>query len=190
MPAKSKRGGRSKTSSTRGRRSRKPDDGLDLGSDKLYFKIGEVAEIVGVAPHVLRYWESEFRSLKPQKSRSQQRVYRRRDVETLLKIKHLLYEEKFTIAGARQQMSADRGDVNTAPPAPDYRVKRSLEEVRRNLEALRATLEADEHRDPTAADPAAYLQAQRDEPDPGYVSEAADSPQQPLLNRPARDAHS
>ncbi|MFY0541547.1 MerR family transcriptional regulator [Nannocystis pusilla] len=73
--------------------------GPDLGSDKLYFKIGEVAQIVGVPAYVLRYWETEFKVIRPQKSRTQQRVYRRRDVETLLKIKHLLYAKKFTIAG-------------------------------------------------------------------------------------------
>jgi len=191
MPSKTKRAGLSgKTTSGRSRRSRTPDDGLDLGSDKLYFKIGEVAEIVGVAPHVLRYWESEFRSIKPQKSRSQQRVYRRRDVETLLKIKHLLYEQKFTIAGARQQLSADRNAVVTASPDRDYRVKRSVEEVRRHLQALRSALDADEHRDPAAADPAAYLLSRRIEADPSYTEQDADSPQQPLLNRPARDAHS
>ncbi|MGB1701222.1 MAG: MerR family transcriptional regulator, partial [Nannocystaceae bacterium] len=85
---KTTRGGRAKR--------RAASDSLDLGSDKVFFKIGEVAEIVGVATHVLRYWENEFKSIRPQKSKSQQRVYRRRDVETLLKIKHLLYGEKYT----------------------------------------------------------------------------------------------
>lgn len=70
--------------------------------DKMYFRIGEVADIVGVKPYVLRYWETEFPSLRPQKSRTRQRMYRRRDVELLLSIKHLLYERKYTIAGARQ----------------------------------------------------------------------------------------
>jgi DNA-binding transcriptional MerR regulator len=70
--------------------------------DKMYFRIGEVAAIVGVKPYVLRYWESEFAALRPQKSRTRQRMYRRRDVELLLKIKHLLYDRKYTIAGARQ----------------------------------------------------------------------------------------
>lgn len=188
-----------KTSSRRGKR-RSPDDGLEIGSDKLYFKIGEVGEIVGVAPHVLRYWETEFRAIKPQKSRSQQRVYRRRDVETLLKIKHLLYDQKFTIAGARQQLSADRAAVETAPPAKDYRVKRSLEEVRRQLDALRQVLVADDERDPAAADPAAYLQRGGHRLGDGgdVTSQSADrggdghaeGPQQPLLERPGRDARS
>ncbi len=72
--------------------------------DKIYFKIGEVADIVGVEPYVLRYWESEFPALMPSKSRSQQRLYRRHDVELLLRIKHLLYEDMYTIAGAKKQL--------------------------------------------------------------------------------------
>jgi DNA-binding transcriptional MerR regulator len=71
---------------------------------KLYYRIGEVAELVGVEPHVLRYWESEFPTVRPQKSRSGQRVYSRRDVEKLLRVKDLLYAQRFTIAGARQRL--------------------------------------------------------------------------------------
>src|SRR5690349_19782442 len=92
----------------------------ELGTDKLYFKIGEVSEIVGVAAHVLRYWESEFPTIKPHKSRSQQRVYRRKDVETLLKIKHLLYDRKFTIAGARQELRKGADKVESAPVSAPY----------------------------------------------------------------------
>jgi DNA-binding transcriptional MerR regulator len=66
---------------------------------KLYYRIGEVANIVGVEPHVLRYWETEFRSIRPQKSKKGQRVYSRRDVEKLLRVKDLLYAQGFTIAG-------------------------------------------------------------------------------------------
>jgi len=73
--------------------------------DRTYLKIGEVAEIVGVEPYVLRYWESEFPVLRPIKSRSQQRMYRKRDVELLLKIKKLLYEDMYTIAGAKKQLN-------------------------------------------------------------------------------------
>lgn len=72
--------------------------------DKAYFRIGEVARILGVEPHVVRYWESEFKSVKPVRSKSDQRLYRKRDVETLQVIKKLLYEEHFTINGARQQL--------------------------------------------------------------------------------------
>jgi DNA-binding transcriptional MerR regulator len=72
---------------------------------KLYYRIGEVSEIVGVQPHVLRYWETEFRSIRPQKSSKGQRVYSRRDVEKLLKVKDLLKNQGFTIAGARKRLS-------------------------------------------------------------------------------------
>jgi DNA-binding transcriptional MerR regulator len=71
---------------------------------KLYYRIGEVASIVGVEPHVLRYWETEFRSVRPQKSARGQRIYSRRDVDTLLKVKELLYGHRFTIAGAKQKL--------------------------------------------------------------------------------------
>lgn len=72
--------------------------------DKAYFRIGEVARILSVEPHVIRYWESEFKSVKPVRSKSDQRLYRKKDVEALLVIKKLLYEEHFTISGARQQI--------------------------------------------------------------------------------------
>ena len=75
--------------------------------DRLYFKIGEVAKIVGVKPYVLRYWETEFSMIRPGKTRSKHRLYRRRDVETLLEIKRLLHTERYTIEGAR---GADAGD--------------------------------------------------------------------------------
>lgn len=71
---------------------------------KLFFRIGEVAGLVGVEPHVLRYWEREFRSIRPTKSRKGQRIYSRKDVENLLRVRDLLYRERFTIAGAKQQM--------------------------------------------------------------------------------------
>jgi len=72
--------------------------------DKTYFKIGEVSKLIEVKPYILRYWESEFRVLRPQKSRSKHRLYRRRDVEVLLQIKCLLYDEKYTIAGAKRRI--------------------------------------------------------------------------------------
>ena len=75
--------------------------------EKIYFKIGEVCELVGVQAHVLRYWETEFPMLSPQKNRSGQRSYRRRDVEISLRIKQLLYEEMFTIAGAKKKLHAE-----------------------------------------------------------------------------------
>src|SRR5215831_17799513 len=75
--------------------------------DKLFFKIGEVCELVGVQAHVLRYWETEFPTLQPQKNRSGQRTYRRKDVEMALHIKQLLYEEGFTIAGAKRKLASE-----------------------------------------------------------------------------------
>ena len=69
--------------------------------DKLFFKIGEVAEVTGVEQHVLRYWEDEFDHLRPEKNRSGQRLYKKKDLEQIIRIKKLLYEEKYTIAGAR-----------------------------------------------------------------------------------------
>jgi len=82
--------------------------------DKLYFKIGEVAKIVGVKPYVLRYWETEFPAIRPGKTRSQHRLYRRRDVEALLEIKRLLHSERFTIEGAKRRL---RSTAKAAPPA-------------------------------------------------------------------------
>lgn len=73
-------------------------------SGKLYYRIGEVAKLTGVKPHVLRYWETEFRWMAPPKSRSKQRLYRQKDIEMVQAIKHLLYEERYTIAGARLQL--------------------------------------------------------------------------------------
>lgn len=92
--------------------------------DKLYFKIGEVCDLVGVQAHVLRYWESEFPSLAPQKNRAGQRTYRRKDVEMALRIKELLYGEGFTIAGAKRKLMGE-GRSATArfkvvPPTAQY----------------------------------------------------------------------
>jgi DNA-binding transcriptional MerR regulator len=75
--------------------------------DKLYFKIGEVSELLGVEPYVLRYWETEFPVLSPKKSGTGHRLYRRKDVELLLRIKHLLRDKRFTIEGARQSLHAE-----------------------------------------------------------------------------------
>ena len=72
--------------------------------DKLYFKIGEASRLLGVKPHVLRYWETEFRVVRPSKTLTRQRLYSRRDVETLLTIRHLLYDEEYTISGAKKKL--------------------------------------------------------------------------------------
>src|SRR5580704_524998 len=81
--------------------------------DKLFFRIGEVSQLVGVEPYVLRYWESEFPGLSPKKSNTGQRMFRRKDVEMLLNIKQLLYDKKFTIEGARKALKSERDAVVT-----------------------------------------------------------------------------
>jgi DNA-binding transcriptional MerR regulator len=94
--------------------------------DKPFFKIGEAARLCAVKPYVLRYWETEFTSLRPQKTRSHQRLYRRKDVEQLLKIRHLLYEERFTIEGARARLR-ELGHEEAAPaPLPPPEVSPEL----------------------------------------------------------------
>ena len=85
--------------------------------EKIYFKIGEVCELVGVQAHVLRYWETEFPMLSPQKNNSGQRSYRRRDVEIALRIKELLYKEMFTIAGAKKKLQAEQREGSKAKAA-------------------------------------------------------------------------
>src|SRR5579862_6730875 len=86
--------------------------------DKLYFRIGEVASLCRLPAYVLRFWESEFPQLKPVKSSTGQRMYRRRDVESVLRIKQLLYEQGFTIAGARQQLRAETKSDKTQAAIP------------------------------------------------------------------------
>ena len=110
---------------------------------KLYYRIGEVASIVGVEPHVLRYWETEFRSVRPQKSAKGQRIYSRRDVEKLLTVKDLLYSHGFTIAGARKKLR----EGGAEPPAPQEQEKRvsvraRLLEIRGEVASLLAELES------------------------------------------------
>jgi DNA-binding transcriptional MerR regulator len=107
--------------------------------NKLYFKIGEVSEILGVEPYVLRYWETEFPQLSPKKSGTGHRLYRRKDVELLLRIKHLLYEERFTIEGARQSLRCAAADPKASavrsgqqslfPEDPLPEIRRELAEI-------------------------------------------------------------
>lgn len=159
-------------------------DELALGTDKLYFKIGEVAEIVGVAPHVLRYWETEFATLRPQKSRTQQRVYRRHDVATLLRIKRLLYVEGFTIAGARKQLREHASLCAMAEPAAAYVARQSLARVRAVVDELQALLDSADL-DPAGADPAEYL---RQAGGARALVDGAQAPSGALVERPGRPA--
>lgn len=127
--------------------------------NKLFFKIGEVCEITDTQPYVLRYWESEFPALAPAKNSSGQRIYRRRDIETVLRIKQLLYDEGFTIAGAKKRLEQEllekngtdrRGvpdDELAVPPAPaaaaaqDERTRLVLLEVRQQLREMLTLLD-------------------------------------------------
>jgi DNA-binding transcriptional MerR regulator len=116
--------------------------------NKLFFKIGEVCEITDTQPYVLRYWESEFPALAPAKNSSGQRIYRRRDIETVLRIKQLLYDEGFTIAGAKKRLEAELGGRVDTPssqaaavqPAADAAAQ-ALVEVRRQLREILTLLE-------------------------------------------------
>ena len=133
--------------------------------EKLFFKIGEVCELAGVQAHVLRYWESEFPMLAPQKNRAGQRVYRRRDVEMALRIKELLYEDQYTIAGAKKRLAyelrggklrsttegepheesvahdAPRLQAAAAPPAKTAEDREALKKVATELREILALLE-------------------------------------------------
>jgi DNA-binding transcriptional MerR regulator len=122
--------------------------------NKLYFRIGEVARLTGLKQHVLRYWETEFPQLHPKKSGTNQRLYRRKDVEMLLQIKDLLYEKRFTIEGARnylEQRKPKGSAAAAAVPAPlpagaqaslfeSSSAPADLSEIRRELEAIRDLL--------------------------------------------------
>jgi len=103
--------------------------------DKLYFKIGEVTEITDLAAYVLRFWESEFNVISPKRTESGQRLYRKADVESILKIKYLLYEKKFTIEGARKFLK-NSGKQNQAPVP-----KTTLDEIKSELMAIRSMLD-------------------------------------------------
>jgi DNA-binding transcriptional MerR regulator len=105
---------------------------------KLYYRIGEVAGIVGVEPHVLRYWETEFRSVRPQKSAKGQRIYSRRDVETLLKVRELLYAHRFTIAGAKRKLR--EGGIEPVAAEPAAAPSEDAERMREALLTIRGEL--------------------------------------------------
>lgn len=102
--------------------------------EKIFYKIRDVAKIVGVKAHVLRYWESEFSALSPKKNRSGQRTYTRKDIDIALKIKRLLHEERFSIAGAKQYLKKKKG------PAPEAEI---IASTRKDLVELQEMLEGD-----------------------------------------------
>jgi DNA-binding transcriptional MerR regulator len=116
-------------------------------SERLYYRIGEVSRITGLKPHVLRYWESEFRVIKPYKSGSLQRLYRKKDLDLILKIKRLLYEEGFTIAGAKKKIrDLERaenlqGKSKLAGKTPEGAERDLLTTVREELKGISKMLE-------------------------------------------------
>ena|SRR5436309_2622086 len=125
---------------TRGQRKASPRTADEIViPDRLYFRIGEVARLCRLPAYVLRFWETEFTQLKPTKSSTGQRMYRRSDVENVLRIKRLLYEEGFTIPGARQQISAERKASRSQAALPFVRSGGS-EEMRRVRQGLRELL--------------------------------------------------
>jgi DNA-binding transcriptional MerR regulator len=110
--------------------------------NKLYFKIGEVSKITSVEPYVLRYWESEFKVIKPSRTRSKQRIYRKRDVELILEIKKMLYEDKFTIAGAQKRLREfnHRGKKQLRFDFSKKDHQSIFKEIKKELRAIRAIL--------------------------------------------------
>jgi DNA-binding transcriptional MerR regulator len=105
--------------------------------EKRYFRIGEVSAITGIEPYVLRYWETEFARIRPGRSRSGQRLYRRRDIEAVLEIKHLLYNKRFTIAGAKQYL---KGSQQVASVTHSDSQPLTLQDLREELTAIRDLL--------------------------------------------------
>jgi DNA-binding transcriptional MerR regulator len=113
--------------------------------DKLYFKIGEVCKITKVEPYILRYWESEFKLVKPYRTKSNQRLYRKKDVESILKIKKMLYEDKFTIAGAKLKLKdtniqeKEKGKQLPLGFIP-HKYREVLKEIREEIQQIRDSL--------------------------------------------------
>jgi DNA-binding transcriptional MerR regulator len=117
--------------------------------DKLYFRIGDVAKLLGLETYVLRFWETEFPRMRPNKSGTGQRLYRKRDVEFVLRVKDLLHDKGYTIAGARQALAAEHAQAKTpqlqliekpaAPPTADAKIAKLRSELRELLGILSAT---------------------------------------------------
>ena len=107
--------------------------------NKLFFRIGEVSRLVGVEPYVLRYWETEFPAIAPRKTGGSHRLYRRKDVELLLKIKDLLYEKRYTLEGARQALRSQKRPpvkVIEASPPPDLFSDSVIPDIRKGLSEI------------------------------------------------------
>jgi DNA-binding transcriptional MerR regulator len=123
--------------------ARKPASGEVVIPDKLYFRIGEVSRLCSLPSYVLRFWETEFSQLKPTKSGTGQRMYRKIDVENVLRVKKLLYDQGFTIAGARQQLKAEvKRKQSPLPFAVPNTGKGELKQVRQGLREILGILKA------------------------------------------------
>lgn len=106
---------------------------MDIPEGKRYFRIGEVSRIIGVEPYVLRYWESEFPQIRPDRADTNQRTYQKRDLETIMEIKRLLYQEKLTIEGARQRFKQKKQEKGSEGRALIDEIKTDLKEILRSL---------------------------------------------------------
>jgi len=104
---------------------------MKIPDNKRYFRIGEVSRIIGVEPYVLRYWESEFPQIRPSRADSKQRTYQKKDLETILEIKRLLYEEKMTIEGARKRLASMRRSGDSPVDPKDFlrNIKKELQDI-------------------------------------------------------------
>jgi DNA-binding transcriptional MerR regulator len=109
-----------------------------LPTGRLYYSISEVSDLVGVKPHVLRYWETQFKMLRPKKGRGGARMYRKREIEVLFEIKQLLYDQRFTIAGARRRILDGRSEEKDQIEMPFSKVDReeALRGLRKDMEGL------------------------------------------------------
>jgi DNA-binding transcriptional MerR regulator len=107
---------------------------VQIPGNRRYFRIGEASRIVGVEPYVLRYWENEFAQLRPRRADSRQRTYQKKDLETLLEIKRLLYEDRMTIEGAKLRLKKEKNEPPTTENSFFEEVKRELHKI---LEVLR-----------------------------------------------------
>ncbi len=106
---------------------------VQIPDDKRYFRIGEASRIIGVEPYVLRYWESEFPQVRPERADSNQRTYQREDLENLLTVKKLLYEEKMTIEGAKRRLRQEKGNKISVDSAFLDDIKTELSEILKML---------------------------------------------------------
>jgi DNA-binding transcriptional MerR regulator len=115
--------------------------------DKLFYRIGDVTEITGIKPHILRYWEAEFSGLHPRKNRAGQRLYERRDVEFVLEIKKLLYEQRYTISGAKKLLARQHKQApkKSSPAKAPGDVSAALKMCRQELRGLLVLLEQNAH---------------------------------------------